>query len=772
MKQFQKVTTIILSLIILFCIGCGVSKLNESYTRIEPNSQSDYFSQHVKPIFDNKCIACHSCFNSPCQLKLSSYDGAIRGANEISIFDVPKLRSRKPTRLFIDHHSVEEWRERGFFPVLGDKNKSLMSVMVSELDGIESGKQKFYDSENSRECMSKNSPLLLDDYEEANPAGRMPFGFPALSSEEINKIKTWQELKLPGPDLQKFEKRVRKRSEFAKQIEQWEEFLNQKSMKNRIVSRYIYEHLFLAHIYFNRDSKTSFRLVRSKTRSGDIEEIGTLYPYDSAGDKFYYRLRPVVETMMHKRHIPFAFTPKKLKTWKENFIQSQWKFVPKTMPEYGAEGSNPFKTFASIPVKARYKFFLDESAYHIMTFIKGPVCRGQTAVNVINDHFWVLFLDPEKDPLVNSQKVYSEVTKEMKLPAKLRDRFAPMADFRQDYWDAVRAKFQFLSGQKLDESWIWNGDKKNLNSVITVMRHYDSAHVMKGMQGRTPKTVWVLDYHVFESIYYNLTAGYNMFGPVLHQVNSRLFMEISRIASEDLFLSFLATDKRKSLRGAWNLPTPDSKESELKWISDLLGHDAQEEMEFDYPFYGGNIKSTINGSSSTTKEDFLNFFQSEVYSKEQMNAKRERVPKALKKLESLPGRIVADLPDSILIRFEGKIYTLVHHMAHLNVSMIFFEDQRRVKEDDRIDIMAGVAGSYPNLLMSLDSNELLKFYESLKMTKGKNEVAQVLQQFGVTRDQQNFWDVYKWFSERTFDASTLEFGHLDLNRYEDFGEIK
>ena len=69
------------------------------------------------------------------------------------------------------------------------------------------------------------------------------------------------------------------------------------------------------------------------------------------------------------------------------------------------------------------------------------------------------------------------------------------------------------------------------------------------------------------------------------------------------------------------------------------------------------------------------------------------------------------------------------------------------------------------------SLEYSKFYESLKMTKGKKEVAQVLQQFGVTRDQQNFWEIYKWFSERTFDASTLEFGHLDLNRYEDFGEI-
>ncbi len=32
-----------------------------------------------------------------------------------------------------------------------------------------------------------------------------------------------------------------------------------------------------------------------------------------------------------------------------------------------------------------------------MTFIRGSVCRGQVALNVIHDHFWIMFLDPEAD---------------------------------------------------------------------------------------------------------------------------------------------------------------------------------------------------------------------------------------------------------------------------------------------------------------------------------------------------------------------------------------
>ena len=39
---------------------------------------------------------------------------------------------------------------------------------------------------------------------------------------------------------------------------------------------------------------------------------------------------------------------------------------------------------------------LDEAQFTIMGFIKGPVCRGQVALNVIDDHFWVVFLSHDR----------------------------------------------------------------------------------------------------------------------------------------------------------------------------------------------------------------------------------------------------------------------------------------------------------------------------------------------------------------------------------------
>ena len=44
------------------------------------------------------------------------------------------------------------------------------------------------------------------------------------------------------------------------QIKKYEDFFNDKSIKNQVTARYIYEHLFLAHISFDDNSKNFFLL--------------------------------------------------------------------------------------------------------------------------------------------------------------------------------------------------------------------------------------------------------------------------------------------------------------------------------------------------------------------------------------------------------------------------------------------------------------------------------------------------------------------------------
>lgn len=54
-----------------------------------------------------------------------------------------------------------------------------------------------------------------------------------------------------------------------------------------------------------------------------------------------------------------------------------------------------------------------------------------------------------------------------------------------------------------------------------------------------PKTLWVIDYPLFERIYYALVAGFDVYGNGGHQLAVRLYMDGLRIEGESYFLDFL-----------------------------------------------------------------------------------------------------------------------------------------------------------------------------------------------------------------------------------------
>jgi hypothetical protein len=100
----------------------------------------------------------------------------------------------------------------------------------------------------------------------------------------------------------------------------------------------------------------------------------------------YYRIVDEYDTIVVKTHMPYALDPARMDRWRELFVDMEFSVTE--LPSYEDKyASNPFRTFRDIPVDSRYRFMLDEAQYTIMNFIKGPVCRGQVALNVINDRF-------------------------------------------------------------------------------------------------------------------------------------------------------------------------------------------------------------------------------------------------------------------------------------------------------------------------------------------------------------------------------------------------
>ena len=136
----------------------------------------------VKPILDSRCVACHSCYDSPCQLKLSSFEGIDRGASKKTVYDHERLIAQEPSRLYIDETTTADWRMKGFFPVLNEQvsspeanlNNSLIArlIQLKRDNSLPSSgklpKSIELDLERSLQCPS------LDEFE--NTSTITPFG--------------------------------------------------------------------------------------------------------------------------------------------------------------------------------------------------------------------------------------------------------------------------------------------------------------------------------------------------------------------------------------------------------------------------------------------------------------------------------------------------------------------------------------------------------------------------------------------------------------------
>jgi Fatty acid cis/trans isomerase (CTI) len=570
-------------------------------------------------------------------------------------------------------------------------------------------------------------------------------------------------------------------SDLAAQVRTFETFLNGTSNKERLTARYLYEHLFLAHLYFEGDVSHYFEMVRSRTPPGSpIDVIATVRPYDDPGaDPFYYRVRPFRGTILHKTHLVYSLGPKRLTRWRELFLESSWDVA--TLPSYeGQVAANPFLSFAAIPARARYQFLLDDAEYTIMTFIRGPVCRGQIAVDVIEDRFWVAFLDPDFDLSVTDPTYLPAAAPDLVLPAEDASDFKP-GDLWAKEWKFRRRYVRFRDerygasdpqGRGLPLAAIWDGDGHNPNALLTVFRHFDNAEVVRGYVGAVPKTAWIVDYPLLERIYYDLVAGFNVFGGVAHQVSTRLYMDYLRMESEDLFLSFLPKDVRRPLRESWYRGLLAHL---TLFVSDRdPGWERGTQVVFRTNDPKGELLMTLleRGNGLWPMTDSLNRCSTPPCEPSTASPAQRQIETQLQKIASVKGEFVRYLPELSLLRVhdgreDGLIYTIIHDRAHKNVAFMFREQSRLLPEDDTLTIVPEYFGSYPNFFFEATPAEMPDFVTDLRAVDSEEAFLRYVARWGVRRSSPRFWATSDWFQSDFASHQPLRAGLLDLNRYLD-----
>jgi hypothetical protein len=568
-----------------------------------------------------------------------------------------------------------------------------------------------------------------------------------------------------------------------KQIKQWEKFLNGCSNKERLVSRYLYEHLFQAHLHFDNTANREFyRLVRSASPPGEpVEVIPSRRPYNDPLGYVYYRIVRHQSSIVAKSHMVYELSGKRMKRYQELFIDVDYEVT--SLPSYEPiTASNPIKTFSAIPVKSRYKFLLDESRFFIEGFIKGPVCRGQIALSVIEDQFWVVFFDPDADINSSDDKFLHAAADYLASPAELEDNFKVFTG--QSYYKKLFRKYTHMRESAaagfvpLDVNdamaYIWDGDGKNPNAALTVFRHMDSASVSYGFTGDYPETAWVLSYSALERIHYLLVAGFDIYGNIGHQLNTRLYMDLLRTEGEDNFLVFLPADKRRAIRDSWYQGIRENKkddEDNVHWL----------DQEFFTGYATSNVQLELyrrfekHLGSLAGDGDYINRCTSDKC-KPKVSKNILRVDQAMQTAVNMNGLAVQIFPDVafVRVRMDGKpdddlAYTMISNKSYTNVTSMLADEMPADKRDyerDTQTVVRRLEGSYPNFFYVVALDDIESFVDEYNTIENLQEYEAFVSHYGQRRTSEDFWEHADWFKQQYEREQPILSGIFDLNRYQ------
>ncbi|WP_339769183.1 fatty acid cis/trans isomerase [uncultured Paraglaciecola sp.] len=782
--------------VILICSGCATIAnldLNKLYGNEDPSNRASatiaqstlespatvFYENQVAPIIEGRCVVCHACYDSPCQLKMTSPEGIDRGANKEKVYHGSRILAATPNRLFMDALDSQEWRERGFYPVLNERAQtprantqaSVLAEMLTLKQQHPLPDDKLLDErfdisiDRNQQCPTIQE---FNGYAKSQPYGGMPYALPELTDNEHSVLMSWLEsgaympARAPIPD------------DLQQAASKFEIFLNGDSLKMQLSGRYIYEHLFSTHLYFSELSKSDvqpqfFNVVRSRTPSGQpIDVIASRRPFDSPGVKrVYYRLQPVMSTIVNKAHQPYAIHKQLTDKWQKWFVDADYEVT--ALPSYQASiGANPLTAFAQLPVNARYRFMLERAQNTIMGYIKGPVCRGQVALNVINDRFWVYFIKPEVAASDKISAFYASQRDNLRLPAEqessaLAVKWIEYASRQGDY---MRARNNFMNtamenGQHFTPDDIWAGDDENDNATLTVFRHFDNATVIKGLVGKPPKTAWVIDYALLERIHYLLVAGFDVYGNYGHQLMTRLYMDFLRMEGESNFLAFLPPKSRRAELASWyQKASPELTE----FVEGKIN-------PFDQP-------SGIKFKTKQHKKELYAIFAERVKDVQPSRYRLKdselgRNSKALLgQLADIKGRSASILPELSMIMVEpqdghqAEIFTLVRNSAHYNVNSLFSEDANRDYKNDDVTLVHGLLGSYPDVFWRVKEADLARLVANAQQIKNEQDYEAFLDSFAVRRTTKDFWEFSDKLNQIFMQHDPIEAGLLDYNRLE------
>ncbi len=752
---------------------------NDSFAMAKESS--DPYLKTIQPILDKRCVACHSCREAECRLKLTSSEGFQRGGTK-ELIHGSALKSVQRTKLFDDAQTIDEWRDKGFYSVMDTPNY----MKKFQFDNYSGGKlsiltsaltNKFNPNLDNKDVnlLGTEAQSCGDGNKDLSKVPGMPYRMAALDfKNEFMPLYKWaqqgsnayfpnsgvlKEMKTPhNPEL----------------IKKWERFFNNPSSKGKWTSRFLYEHLFLSRFYFEEAPGEFFELIRSSTRAPqDIKVLPTVHAWENPGKKtFYYRLRKVHSSIVFKNHMVYKVNDSILEELKDNFWYTDWG-RERNVVSFNFKISNPLVAFKHMPAKSRYSWMLKNAHMLLDVSARAQNCRSVGAASPYWDNMLHIFVRPDADAtVVYDKKFYDEAGKYLPIPNLTGGKKNPFTNFKkaQNKYVKVKRKYQDKlrpNGFKLED--IWDGEGVDKNAIVTVLRHEWTASAHKGQMGQGPRSVLLMDFAKFERYFYLCNVATEVSDGMLWQSRVVTYLFDTKRESEDQFLSFIPKKYRRLIRK--NL---------------VQGFDVDKEFvaPFALPYNKDSDKIKIDPRrpfNSFVKNLLSTHFTPDVIGKNSYSIKHfetedDDTLRTLEELSTLKG-FPAFIPNVSYLRIEdeygeSEFYTLAvnryfksRNKLSLVKSNIEYEKSKRVPRRDRLDVYKGIIVNYPEKIYTIKADQLHIFLQDLHKVNSREKFLTFNNQYGLSQTAENFWSVIDDANSKFISNNPITGGIIDLHKY-------
>lgn len=743
-------------------------------------SESDVYYRKIQPILDRRCTVCHSCFEAPCQLKLTSAEMFLRGATQHpsngGLFKAAPRTDMMTT--------LEQQRDGGFFSVAeGGANSLLVNVLVAGNNKADLPQQKHVE-QNDLMCVSSSAKFNKLDAKTKKSLG-MPYYMAPLHPKEFEELLSWASkgAKLPDEDVVQ----ARGVPRDPKVIQDWENFFNNSSWKARWTSRYLYEHLYTAHFYFDESPGEFYELVRSKTAAPHaIEVIATQRPFEMLAEytnTFHYRLRKVQATIVHKQHFVYHIKKDTMEELKNQFWNVTWNGTEQSAP-FSFKHRNPFVAFEHIPANARYRWMLKNARMLLDMDMRSDNCHGNGATGPLRDSFFNIFIKPESDVAVRYPDFFKEANPFLQMANTGNGNLKMNFSFKenQEKYSAVKNKYQkALLPNGLSFEDIWDGEGETQMPFFTINRHEKNVTVYNGPWGPRHRVSLLWDYVTFERLYYNCVALPTLFDRVNDNVGTVLYLRDVGRELEEQMLSLIPDEMREVVRKEWIQGKGrdhlyDTSKFSLKFNPVIREQMRARGADFDPKnafnsmidfllLKSGKFSNTIIGNhyypTSVDKPQYallkeLSIFMSKVQNKGEGHQANY--------FPNISYIIVRGAGDTFTYytMIANRFYEYINYMPLVNFGKL---NPGRDPKRDWMTIFPGIQANYPGKIYMVQENELPQFISEVKKVRNQAGYVAFDRYYGLQKMSPNFWNVIDRLQTNFIQADPIQNGAIDLGDY-------